>query len=83
MKQKDIALIIVIVFISAVASFFVSRAIFTSPKNRSQKVQVVQPISADFPSPSSKYFNSKSIDPTQSIKIGNNNNTSPFTKNAN
>lgn len=78
MKQKDIALIIVIVFISGVVSFFVSRAIFASPKSRGQQVQVVQPITADFPTPSDKYFNTNSIDPTQPIQIDNNNNTSPF-----
>lgn len=78
MKQKDIALIIVVVAISAVVSFFVSKMIFASPKNRQQNVQVVQPISSDFPSPDPKYFNSKSIDPTQLIQIGNNNNSTPF-----
>lgn len=78
MKQKDIALIIVIVFFSAVISFFVSRFIFASPKNRQQEVEVVQSITADFPAPDTHYFNASSIDPTQLIQIGNNNNPNPF-----
>jgi hypothetical protein len=78
MKQKDIALILVIVFISAVISLFVSKAIFAAPKSRQQQVEVVQPITSDFPKPDSRYFNSQASDPTQLITIGQNNNTSPF-----
>lgn len=78
MKQKDVALIIVIAFVSAIVSLVVSRLLFASPQNRQQQVQVVPAITATFPSPDSRYFNSKSIDPTQLIQIGNNNNTNPF-----
>lgn len=78
MKQKDIALIAIIVFFSAIFSYFISNAIFASPKNRQQQVEVVQPITADFPAPDSKYFNSNAIDPTQTITIGQNQNTDPF-----
>lgn len=78
MRQKDIALIVVIVFISAIISLFVSKKIFTSPKNRQQQVEVVQKITADFPSPDKKYFNSSAFDPTQLITIGQNANADPF-----
>jgi hypothetical protein len=78
LKQKDIALIIVAVFIGAVLSIVVSKVVFGSPKNRSAKVEQVQAISPDFPTPSDKYFNHKSIDPTQSIHIGNQHNKTPF-----
>lgn len=78
MKQKDIALIIVIVFISGVASFFISNALFASPKDRDQKVEKVEAITADFPTPDKKYFNSQSIDPTQLIQIGESTNPNPF-----
>lgn len=82
MKQKDIALIVVIVIVSAVISLFVSKAIFASPKNRQQQVEVVQPITGDFPQPDSHYFNSTAFDPTQLITIGQNNNTDPFSGSA-
>lgn len=78
MKQKDIALIILIVAIAGVISFFVSRQIFASPKNRQQQVEVVQPITDSFSKPDSRYFNSQAFDPTQTITIGQNANPDPF-----
>ncbi len=79
MKQKDIALIIVIAFISGVVSFVLSNKLFVTPSNRQQQVEVVDPINASFNLPSKKYFNSSSINPTQTPTInGNNNNQNPF-----
>jgi hypothetical protein len=78
MKQKDIALIIIIIFISAIVSLFLSKAIFVSPKSRQQKVDVVQPITSDFPKADNRFFNPSSFDPTQLITIGQNNNANPF-----
>jgi hypothetical protein len=78
MKQKDFALIIVIAFISAIASFFVSNQIFVTPANRQQEVQVVDKISPDFQTPAKKYFNTNSIDPTQNSQVGTGNNQDPF-----
>jgi hypothetical protein len=81
MKQKDLALILVIVFISAIISLLVSNSIFASPKNRQQKVEVVSPITTDFQQTDSKYFNSQSFDPTKVITIGDNSNPNPFSGN--
>jgi len=78
MKQKDIALIIVIAFISAIVSFVASNKIFVTPSNRQQQVEVVDSINSSFQTPSTKYFNSNSIDPTQTPSIGNDNNQDPF-----
>jgi len=78
MKQKDIAAILVVVFVSAVISLFVSKAIFASPKNRQQQVEVVQSITADFPKPDDRYFNNQAFDPTKQITIGQNSNPDPF-----
>jgi ATP phosphoribosyltransferase len=78
MKQKDIVLIIVVVFVSGVLSFFVSRLVFAAPKSRQQAVEVVDPITTNFPTPSNKYFNNTSIDPTQLIQIGGTPNLAPF-----
>lgn len=78
MKQKDMALIAVIVFFSAIFSLLISNAIFGSPKNRQQQVEVVQPITAEFTKPDSRYFNDQSFDPTQLITIGQNANPNPF-----
>ena len=78
MKDRDIFIIIVVVFVSAIISLFVSKAIFASPKNRQQPVEVVQPLTADFPQPDKTYFNSSAFDPTKPISIGPNDNTDPF-----
>lgn len=82
MKQKDIALVVVIVFISAIISLFVSKAVFVSPKNRQQQVDVVQPITSDFQTPDPQYFNKNAIDPTQLITIGQTPNPNPFSNNS-
>lgn len=78
MKQKDIALIIVIAAISGFASYFISHLIFAKPANRQQKVEVVDVITDVFPTLNHKYFNSDSIDPTQLIQVGDGNNPNPF-----
>jgi len=78
MKQKDIALIIVIVAVSGIISFLASRWIFARPADRQQKAEVVDVITSDFPLPDSKYFNAQSVDPTQLIQIGNSSNPNPF-----
>ncbi|HUB94064.1 MAG TPA: hypothetical protein VMB52_06190 [Verrucomicrobiae bacterium] len=82
MKQKDIALIIVIAFVSAVVSYVVSGKLFVTPANRQQQVQVVDTISPTFQTPDTKYFNSNSIDPTQNSQIGGNN-QNPFSGSTN
>ena len=78
MKQKDIALILVISFVSAIFSFFMSNFLFGGQKNRSLTADVVTAITTDFPAPNKKYFNESSIDPTQIIRIGDNTNQQPF-----
>ena len=78
MKQKDIALIIVIVFVSAIASLLISSKLFVTSGNRQQKVETVDVISSEFQTPNARYFNTDSIDPAQLVQIGNNNNTNPF-----
>lgn len=78
MKQKDIALIMVIAFVGAFISLFVSNLIFASSSSHQQQVEVVQPITADFPQPDPTYFNGTSIDPTKIISVGQNSNTNPF-----
>ena len=78
MKQKDIATIVFIVGISVIVSVFVSKLVISSPKNRQQKVEIVESVSAEFTRPSDTYFNSNAINPTQTITIGGGNNTNPF-----
>ena len=78
MKQKDVALIIVIAAISAGISFAASHLLFATPHDRQQKVAAVDPITTDFVTPDSKFFNSQSIDPAKLIEVGSSNNSNPF-----
>lgn len=80
MKEKDVALIIIVCFVSAVFSLFVTRAIFTAPKHRQQQVEVVEKLTSEFaiPTKEDKYFNANAINPTRLIKIGENPNPQPF-----
>jgi hypothetical protein len=77
-KQKDISLIIIVSFVSAMMSFFLSNALISTPENRQQQVSVVEPITAEFPEPDKKYFNEKSVNPTQLIRIGDTDNPNPL-----
>lgn len=78
MKQKDFALIIVVAVVSIVIASFASNMLVGSTGGREQQAEVVDPISATFKSPDSRYFNEESVDPTQIIRIGENANESPF-----
>jgi hypothetical protein len=77
MKQKDIAMIIVVAFVSGVLSFFLSGKIFVTPENRQQEVEVVDKLSSNFELPDSRFFNAESINPTVDVQLDNTNQT-PF-----
>jgi hypothetical protein len=78
MKSKDIFTIVIVGVFSAVLSIIASNMFISTDKNRSQKVEVVAPISADLERPPKEYFNSNAINPTQTIQIGEDSTTQPF-----
>ncbi len=78
MKQQNIAIIIGVAVLSGIVSLVLAGKIITTPANRQQEVEVVQPISTEFTTPDPRYFNSKAIDPTKIIHISSNSNTTPF-----
>lgn len=78
MKQKDIALIVVVGIVAAVISLVVTQAVFVSKKHKEMTTQVVDPISSEFKTPDPAVFNKDAINPTQLIQIGDGNNTSQF-----
>jgi len=78
MKQKDIALLVIIVIIAGTFSVFLSKFLFTSKQDRNLKAQVVQPIDPEFKKPDERVFNKDALNPTQLIQIGNNSNKQPF-----
>jgi hypothetical protein len=69
MKQKDLAIIIAAVFLSAIVSYILATKLITTPADRQQQVQVVPAISSSFPQPDPTYFNAQAYDPIQLIHI--------------
>ncbi len=78
MKQKDIAIIIAVMGISAFLSFFAGRLVFAKSADRQQKAEIVDVISTNFTQPSTKYFNNDAVNPTLPIQIGDGPNATPF-----
>ncbi len=78
MKKNDIAIIVLIVSVTLLVSYFALSAIIGQPGSQRQTVEVVEPISAELPEPSKKIFNDQAIDPTVVIEIGNPANQQPF-----
>ncbi|MDB5184312.1 MAG: hypothetical protein JWN38_120 [Candidatus Saccharibacteria bacterium] len=78
MKQKDILLLIVIVFISTLFAVGISKVVFHSTA-RDAQAESVDVITADFPTPDPKYFNEQAVNLTRLIQISGNNNDNPFT----
>jgi hypothetical protein len=78
MKKNDIALIVLIVSVSLVVSYFIVKAIVGDPKKQEVSAEVVEPITPNLVQPSNKIFNRDSINPTVVIQIGNPSNQQPF-----
>lgn len=78
MKQKDLTVIIVAGIVSAVVGIVLSKVLIAPPKNRQATVIIVDPISSDFQKTDPKYFNTSSLNPTRTIKIGDGSNPIPF-----
>lgn len=71
-KSKDLYLVIILVIISGVISLIVANIVFKTEKVKTS-VEVVESINSDFTLPDQTYFNKTSINPTQTITIGDGN----------
>lgn len=80
MKQKDIAVIVAVAGISTIIAFVLGNTLLGGTADRQTAVKVVDSVSSSFPAADSKYFNASSINPTQSVQIGSNNNPKPFSQ---
>ena len=78
MKKNDIALIVLIVSITLVVSFFIVKAVFGEPKKQAVQVEKVETIQPGITEPSAAIFNKDAINPTVVIQIGNPANQQPF-----
>ena len=77
MKQKDIAVILVVAIVAAAISLVVTQTLFGSNK-RDLTAEKVDPISSEFKGPDTSVFNQNAVNPTQLIQIGDSNKPSPF-----
>lgn len=80
MKQKDIVIIIAALAGGILLALLAGKYLSHSASQDTQ-VDVVPVIRTDFPTPSTTYFNSQAIDPTQLVNIGPNNSQQPFNSN--
>jgi len=78
MKQKDLALIIGVAGFSVVIAFVLANILIGSPDNRQTKVKTYQKLSSQFSEADKRYFNDQSINPTQTVQIGDNSNPKIF-----
>lgn len=82
MKKNDLALLIFIIAITLLLSYFVAKAVIGEPKSKPVQVDKVVSIKSDYPTPDARVFNDKAIDPTVNISIGGQKaNNDPFTSN--
>ena len=79
MKQKDIIPIVIAVVAGIAVAIIADKVLFSNNAAQYTNVDNVPAIRTDFPMPSTAYFNSQSIDPTQIINISPNNSQQPFT----
>ena len=78
MKQQDVAMLILIVSISLMVSYFIGNSLFGGESNRTAEVEKVVKINQEFPQPSEDIFNEDAINLTPTIEIGDTSTTDPF-----
>ncbi len=78
MKSKDYGIVFIVAVVSGVISILLSGVLFSTPEDRSQNVEVVEPITTNFERPNGTYFNEFSVNPAQIIQVGQDPNSNPF-----
>ena len=78
MKQNDIALLILLVIISAFGSVLIGNQFIRPSKNKTESVEVVEKLDPQFPAPDPTVFNDTALNPTREITIGNSTSPQPI-----
>lgn len=80
MKRSDWAMVILIVGVTALASYFIVGALMPNLKANPAKVPTATAIEDNLDSvkPTKKIFNSEAIDPTVEVHIGDHDGDTPF-----
>ena len=85
MKRKDLFTLIFVALVSGLISLVVANSFFGGGSQGKKSSPVVEKIEPTFPdvandSDYNTFLNSRALDPTQPVKIGDNQNTKPFTQ---
>lgn len=83
MKRKDLITIIFVAVLAGIISLMVSNMLFGSGSREKATAPAVEKIEPAFPdivndSAYNSFLNTRALDPTQPVQIGNNQNTAPF-----
>jgi len=70
MKQRDIFIIVAAAIVAGLFSLIISNLLFGGSKTYNLTAPQIEPISTEFITPDSRYFNDDAIDPTVDIQIG-------------
>ncbi len=69
MKKTDIALLIIIISISALLAYLSTNALMGNPKERTEEVPVMEPISTEVMPPDPNVFYDGAINPSVRVEI--------------
>ncbi len=69
MKKTDMALIVLIIGISAGVAYVIGNSIFGGMIEQGQKVQTVDPINSTVQDPSEAIFNDNAINPSVQVQV--------------
>lgn len=79
MKKNEVALIILIISVVAVATYFIIDAIIGKAAAQPVNVERAEVFSTQVVQPSDEIFNKDAINPTVKVKIGDQSGQQPFT----
>lgn len=78
MKKNDIAVLVLIVSVTALIAYFSGQAVLGNRTSKPVAVETAEPIAAEIAEPEKKIFNTDAINPTVKIEIGSTTNQQPF-----
>lgn len=81
MKKNEIAILVLIVSVVAVLTYFAINAIVGKAATKPVNVERAEAFSSNLVLPSDKIFNKDAINPTVKVKIGDQSGQQPFTIN--
>lgn len=79
MKKNEIALLILIVSVVALAAYLIVNPLLGSAAVDPVEVEKAEPFSAEVQEPDEDIFNGNAINPTVKVKIGDQSGQQPFT----